>query len=201
MAIACPHCKVEIADVLTQATHVERLNLKEAANEALRGEKAALEAKVTRLAPFEAQVATLTADLEKQKGSSAKVLAAAKAGLNPDKMRLVETAYEMSFDGTDASRRPAFADWLVADDGAKANGDIKHLFAGVAPTTPGAPVPKSDAPPPGSPPPGGARPTPQQLSAYFASPEFKSLPRDQQKAKVAELEAQTKTAPGQDGRA
>lgn len=213
MANACPHCKAEIPGMIEQSVHTERLNLKQAALDHRNEEYEALKQKLEQATPrlrevdaLTAKIATLEGDLEKQKGSAAKALAAAKAGLNPDKMRLAETAYEMAHETVDAAKRPAFTDWLVAEDGAKSNPDIRHLFAAAqaaagTPPIPGSPpVPKKDAPPPTAPPGGNQKPTPAQIDAYFKSPEFKAMKREDQHKKVAELQAQVAAAPGQDGR-
>lgn len=211
MAYACPHCTKEIAGVVSQDTLTERLAVKQSAIDNLTAEKATLQARVEQAtkgagdaAALQGQIDTLTKQLDTARREQGEYIAAASAGVtDPKKLKFIRLAYEDAHEGVEEAKRPAFEAWLADASGARAHDAVRHLFAAPGqPPAAGAHMqpPRKDAPPPVTPPATG-RPSPAQISAYFASPEFKSLPREQQRAKMAELEAQVKAAPGQDGRA
>lgn len=213
MPFECPHCKGSVPGVIEQTVHTERLALKQAALDHLNSEHEALKQKLGQYEPrirdldtLTAEVGTLKTELEKARANGSKLAAVAKVGFNPDKIRLAEVAYEMAHEGVEESKRPAFTDWLIAEDGGRSNPDIRHHYTQAAsqpatPPAPGGPVqpPRKEPPAPGAPP-HTSKPTPQQIAEYFRSEAFRSLPRDQQKAKAAELEAQVRAAPTTDGR-
>jgi hypothetical protein len=106
------------------------------------------------------------------------------------------TIYESATTG--AEDRPSFAAWVQSDDArnhvllrshyAPPAGDGRAAAPGVPPVKP----PKA-APPEGNVAAADTRtkaPTPAEVAAYFRSPEYRALPKDDRAAKRAELEAQ-----------
>jgi hypothetical protein len=193
----CPHCSEEITTPLTgfvaESTLRERLKGQATAKDA---EIAVLSARVTELdgktTGYDAIVAErdkLKAEAEGAKKRGERTAKLAELKLKPELLDHVEVLYNSAQAGAEAPKE--FAAWLAED--AKAHPLLAPHFGAVTTTpvtttTTTTPANKLPVTPPGGDPPGpGGKMTPDQVRAYFASPEYQALDRKAKVAKIAEL--------------
>lgn len=190
MAFSCPHCKAEVANVVTQETLTERLKAKDAV---IAEQKSAIrELEPLRAAATERDSAL--AELAKIRTEGERAAAYAGAGVVDDPKVRERLARYHAAEQDGAEAPVPFADWLAADDTRVmfASAFAKAPAAGAAPKTPAPPVTaaKTVTPPAAGdpPPPATAKPTRAQVAADLAA--ARELPIADRRARVAEIRAQ-----------
>ncbi len=208
--------KTEVATTLA-AKEAEILRLKpEAAKGALTdglaARLAAAETLAARVPALETAAAAATQRAERMQALGT----ASPRLLDPQISAAVEAVYGLVIAAMPEAERPAFGAWLGDAAGAKAHPLLAALFtnapaapappaaapaapataaaqsAPAAPPRPGLPPANTGAAPPAAPAQGPmSRP---QIEAYFRSPEYRALPKDQQVTRYNELVAQAQAA-------
>lgn len=161
---------------------------------ALTGEINALRARVAELEPLATSAAEIAKERDTLRSQIERVGrsdALRGVGLDPTLIDSVELLHGAA--AAAADEPVDFASWLAADEGARAHPLLAPHFrpaAAADPAAPPVPVPPRLALPPENAqgvPAGATRMSEADLDRYLASPAFNSLPRDQQRAKLAEL--------------
>jgi hypothetical protein len=202
MPADCPHCAKSIDSLpgfISQEKHVERLNAKAAENTALAAELQTAREKASAFDATSADLAKVRTELEGVRTREARTGAMAAAGLSPELLDHVALLFDSAKAGDETLE---FAAWLGEEGPARAHPLLAPHFgagqqaagqqaAGTQANT-GAVRTAATA---GSTPAGPKKgPSPADLQAIFSSPEFAALPRDQQRARMAELQTQVASA-------
>lgn len=198
----CPHCS---------ETHVVDGFAKEEVEEKI---KTRIKAKNDEIALYQAKIADLqkvdvdtiarerdeaVRELATIREASAVAEAFGSVGITADDA--LRGAFRTIYDSATAGKedRPSFAEWVQGDD-AKNHVLLRAHYP--APPAPGTKPPPAPKPPPSTEngtAPAGTRDgklSPADLRAYFASPEYRALPKEERAAKMAELQAAHLPAPG-----
>ena len=183
----CPHCSKDLGeDAVSKADHLARLNAKteklkeiETQRDEARAKAAESEKRAGRVGELEKQLADLGAQVERSGRVEALLGAGVDLGDETASARRLK-AFGIAYDDyaqteRDAKREPAaFAAWLGAEDGARADAMVSGWF-GQAGATPLASVAPPAARPPGNsstvitaPPRNGAKLTQDQYNAAKA---------------------------------
>ena len=219
MPVSCPHCSGDIQPTIDQ-TLKDRLKRKDEANqkkvEGLRRELELTERKLSDASGNSAELEDLrtkVAEYETKITTSERKAFLTAAGVPADKLDDVLDDLSLIFDNraqADAEgNMPTFEAFYAADGPGRASPVVQAVLpasapeGGAPPGAPGAvPAPTSSptTPPVRAPsssagavpttPAQSTRMTPAQLEAYFRSPEFQRMPREQQVAKERELAGQ-----------
>lgn len=195
----CPHCsETHAVDGFTKDELEEKIRARvKAKNE----EIALYQAKISDLEKIDVDTITRERDeavreLSSIREASAVSEAFATVGIQGDDA--LRGAFRTIYDATMIGRdeKPAFAEWVQSDE-ARGHVLLRSHYPAAPPagTQSAAPPPSTPRPPPSTE--GNAagadtsraRLAPADLRAYFASPEYRALPKEQREAKRAELEA------------
>lgn len=188
---ACPHCSEDVPGMMTREAHKENVAPHIALAKRLEAELATAKTEVTAASGYKAERDEARKELGKAHRTS---LLTSKGITDADVIETMEMIH---------ASKSAAMDEPVAFEDFEAWGATTHTLlashftappvAGEAPVVPPVRVapklPTSDQSAVVPPAPQG-KPTPAQVQALFASPEFNALPRDQQDAKFAEIKAQ-----------
>lgn len=206
MPVKCRKCGEEHDDWVPK----DRLEGKNELIKDLQSKQKELEAQVKELDGAKGAVA----ELARLKGELAERDAMAAAGFSGDAKALkrAKALYGVATEDEDEAKRPTFADWLADEKGGKAEPGLAAHFKAAEGAKGGTPVPPTTpAKPPTTPtqarPPAppqvdkGARTgdapqpkrTAEDVRAIIASPAFSRLSPADQKARLAELEAEVAT--------
>lgn len=211
MPVNCPHCSKEVADVVPQSEFTRRLKEKTDQTLAIQAELDAAAPKAKGYDSVKTELDQARTELTGIRTKYTQYEALVSRGYtDPRVAASLNAIHGAEMAGKADKDRVDLATWL--DGEGKTHPVVAALPRGAAPAPgappPGqqqAPPPAQGAPAPGAPPPappnpppsnnagvagggpGGGGMTAAQLAAYFNGPEYKSLPRDQQRAKLAEL--------------
>lgn len=217
MPYNCPHCSVEIEDVVPKSRldgkTAEHQRQVEALNKRIEAAQKEGEAYGKRVVDLEGEVqktsgtAARIVELERQIESRERLDALRGAGVTDEAVAAsIQDVYGWEMGKRTAEdARPTFSDWLANEEGARAHPLLRPHFtapaAGNVAAPPGAPAgaPPAPAAPAGlpsgnagagDPPPQQRKMNAQQLRQHFRSPTFLALPAEQQRAERQKLEAE-----------
>lgn len=200
MGFNCPHCSTEIAGAMTQEAHLERLKAKDTENKALREQLTQANTKVKDFDTVTKERDTYKSEITGLKTAGERRAAFDAAGIPEAARQGFELVYNSQVSGLEEDKRPSLSDWLN-DAETKAHPFLAPHFA-----APGnqpvanqqartvAPPPKIDNGVVRSTETKAGPKTGAELAAYFASPEFQAMPREQQKQVTAELKGRAPRA-------
>jgi hypothetical protein len=204
----CPHCSVDIESLpgfVSQEKLEERLKAKSGEIDILKTSLSTAQAKAQGFAGLTLELSQLKEANTARDQAQVRGTAMTEAGLDPSLLPHVEALYSSATSGM--AEKPTLSDWL-AKDGKEHPILSPHFGAPPAAGTPPAlGTPPAGTPPVGTPPapnlnpqtilgakppapPATGVPSAADVQKYFQSPEFKAMPRDAQKAKFAEVQAQ-----------
>lgn len=200
----CSSCGVDndIEGVMLQSAHVERLKAKDDENKALRDELKTTGAKAREYDTAARERDEAKGELTKIRTAAERHQAFAEHGIADEKARAgFEVLYSSHVAGLEDDKRPTFADWLKADD----TRGHPLLAAHFKQTSTGTQQPQQKVV---QPPPridngvvqntgqqAGIK-TGEQLQAYLNSPEYRSLPKAEQRKALAAVRQQRNAQPG-----
>jgi len=204
MAANCPHCQGELQAFVTQTEHTARLKAKDdaiaAKDAALKQSQGEVSALRTKAEAHDAAVAerdTARAQLAEREERDQRNSALDEAKVPPGAREGFAIYFRAEMAGKPEGERKDFGTWLKED--AAANPFLApHLAA--TPADAKAPGDKKAAAPParpgiaGDPPRQAAKRTPAQVQEFLASEAYRKLSREDQRKKLAEIEAETKGA-------
>jgi len=152
VAHKCPACSADVPGVLTQEDHEKRLKAKSGEIELLRAELTTSADKAGRFDQVESERARLAGEVVRLTEGASRTSALAALGIHdPREVKSFSALY--ASDAAGLEEPPSFADWLAAEDGARANPLLAPKLAAAPPGAPPAPPGAPPAPPrPGAPP-------------------------------------------------
>jgi len=206
----CPHCQADVDNAVTKEfmnTEIaNRLAAKNAENTALKESLATAQERAGNYDAIIKERDQLKGQVSQMEQRVARDQAYGTAGVAADpKVRQVfEMLYE-SYKVDAGDEAQPFEEWLTADEGAKAHPLLAGQFQaqgqgqgqaqgqghgqGQGQEKPPNTLPR---PNPGGDPPGPSRMTPQQVQEYLRSPEYRAMSLEDQRKKMAELQAQAR---------
>lgn len=134
MSYKCPSCSADVPGVVLQSTLEERLNAQRAAKEGeialLRDQLGEASDKASRFDGVESERARLAGELVRLNEGSVRRAALVELGIHdPAVHSTFGVLYDSAVAGISDDERPAFADWLGDESGARLNPVLAPMFA------------------------------------------------------------------------